>query len=44
MGQSLYMTMGLPLPGEKPIEDAPFFFVYGGSSATGTLAIQYAKL
>ncbi|KAL5372953.1 hypothetical protein PMIN02_012516 [Paraphaeosphaeria minitans] len=44
IGQSLYMTMGLPLPGEKPIEGAPFFLVYGGSSATGTLAIQYAKL
>jgi NADPH:quinone reductase-like Zn-dependent oxidoreductase len=44
IGQSLYMIMSLPLPGEKPIEGAPFFLVYGGSSATGTLAIQYAKL
>lgn len=44
MGQSLYMTMGLPLPGSEPIEGAPFFLVYGGSSATGTLAIQFAKL
>ncbi|KAJ4348856.1 uncharacterized protein N0V89_010235 [Didymosphaeria variabile] len=44
VGQSLYMTMKLPLPGEESTEDAPFFLVYGGSSATGTLAIQYAKL
>jgi NADPH:quinone reductase-like Zn-dependent oxidoreductase len=44
IGQSLYMTMKLPLPGEGPIEGAPFFLVYGGSTATGTLAIQYAKL
>lgn len=44
VGQGLYMTINLPLPGEKPVEDAPFLLVYGGSSATGTLAIQYAKL
>lgn len=46
IGQGLYMTMGLPLPGEQHNEDkgVPFFLVYGGSSATGTLAIQYAKL
>ncbi|KAJ4337891.1 hypothetical protein N0V95_008205 [Ascochyta clinopodiicola] len=44
IGQSLYMTMKLPLPDEQPLEGAPFFLVYGGSSATGTLAIQFAKL
>jgi NADPH:quinone reductase-like Zn-dependent oxidoreductase len=44
VGQSLYMTMKLPLPGEEPIQGAPFFLVYGGSTASGTLAIQYAKL
>jgi NADPH:quinone reductase-like Zn-dependent oxidoreductase len=44
VGQSLYMTMKLPLPGENPLEDAPFILIYGGSSATGTLAIQFAKL
>ncbi|KAF2704361.1 GroES-like protein [Pleomassaria siparia CBS 279.74] len=43
-GQGLYMVMGIPLPGEKQIEDPPFILVYGGSSATGTLAIQFAKL
>ncbi|KAF1974046.1 GroES-like protein [Bimuria novae-zelandiae CBS 107.79] len=44
IAQSLYMTMKLPLPGEEPLEGAPFILVYGGSSATGTLAIQFAKL
>lgn len=44
VGQALYMTMGLPLPGNKPAKGVPFVLVYGGSSATGTLAIQYAKL
>jgi NADPH:quinone reductase-like Zn-dependent oxidoreductase len=44
IGQCLYMIMKLPLLGEALIEGAPFFLVYGGSSATGTLAIQYAKL
>jgi NADPH:quinone reductase-like Zn-dependent oxidoreductase len=44
VGQTLYMTMGIPLPGEKPAEGSPFILVYGGSSATGTLAIQFAKL
>jgi len=43
VGQSLYMTMKLPLPTE-PAEKAIPILVYGGSSATGTLAIQYAKL
>ena len=44
IGQSLYMTMKLPLPGEAPPKNGSFLLVYGGSSATGTLAIQYAKL
>jgi len=44
IGQTLYMTLKLPLPGEKPVEDKTYILIYGGSSATGTLAIQFAKL
>lgn len=43
VGQGLYQTLGLPLPGAKnPSKDT--ILIYGGSSATGTIAIQYAKL
>lgn len=43
VGQSLYMVLKLPLPTEPT--KAPFpILISGGSSATGTLAIQYAKL
>lgn len=44
VGQILYMTMKLPLPAEPPAENAPCILIYGGSCATGTLAIQFAKL
>jgi NADPH:quinone reductase-like Zn-dependent oxidoreductase len=37
-------TLGFPLPGEKQPEEEKFILIYGGSSATGTLAIQFAKL
>jgi NADPH:quinone reductase-like Zn-dependent oxidoreductase len=43
IGQTLYMTLQLPLPTE-PAKVAFPVLIYGGSSATGTLAIQYAKL
>ena len=43
VGQALYMTLGLPLPTE-PATTPILILIYGGSTATGTLAIQYAKL
>jgi len=42
VGQGLYQSLGLPLPGsEKAGKD---ILIYGGSTATGSLAIQYAVL
>lgn len=42
VGMSLYQKLGLPLPGSVP---AGFpVLIYGGSSAMGSLAIQFAKL
>jgi NADPH:quinone reductase-like Zn-dependent oxidoreductase len=41
-GQALYQSLGLPLPPSSPLSKT--IFIYGGSSATGGLAIQYAKL
>ena len=43
----LYKYLELPmlsLPLEEKKADGPFILIYGGSSATGTLAIQFAKL
>ncbi|KAF7508437.1 hypothetical protein GJ744_009290 [Endocarpon pusillum] len=42
VGQALYMTLKFPLPPNKTSDSFPIF-ISGGSSATGTLAIQYAK-
>ncbi len=43
VGQALYMTLNFTLPPNRT--SAPFpIFISGGSSATGTLALQYAKL
>ncbi|KAI4174384.1 MAG: hypothetical protein LQ343_002319 [Gyalolechia ehrenbergii] len=43
VGQALYHNLKLPWP-EKPTETPFPILVYGGSTATGTLAMQYAKL
>jgi NADPH:quinone reductase-like Zn-dependent oxidoreductase len=43
VGQGLYQSLRLALPTE-PIKDNTPILIYGGSTATGTLAIQFAKL
>ncbi|KAK4497713.1 hypothetical protein PRZ48_010366 [Zasmidium cellare] len=43
-GQAMYQSLGLPEPGDGMEKYNGFFLVYGGSTATGTLAIQYAVL
>ncbi|APA06732.1 hypothetical protein SS1G_04675 [Sclerotinia sclerotiorum 1980 UF-70] len=43
VGQGLYQSLELPLPNAPTSEKFPVL-IYGGSTATGALAIQYAKL
>lgn len=43
VGQGLFQSLGLPLPPNKVSEPTPVL-IYGASTATGTLAVQYAKL
>jgi NADPH:quinone reductase-like Zn-dependent oxidoreductase len=38
VGQGLYQSLGLPLPGSG--KAGTWLLVYGGSTATGSLAIQ----
>lgn len=42
VGQGLYQSLGLPLPGTEKANEP--LLVYGGSTATGSLAIQFALL
>ena len=50
VGQSLYQSLGLPQPTASCADmtkrqgDARYLLIYGASTATGTLAIQFAKL
>lgn len=41
--QGMYMALGLARP-EAPIQETVPILIYGGSTATGSLAIQFAKL
>ncbi|KAF2676176.1 GroES-like protein [Lentithecium fluviatile CBS 122367] len=43
VAQGLYQNLGLPLPPTK-VQEPTSILIYGGSTATGTLAIQFAKL
>ncbi|KAF2735834.1 zinc-binding oxidoreductase [Polyplosphaeria fusca] len=43
VGQGLFQALELPLPPNKVSKPTPIL-IYGASTATGTLAVQYAKL
>jgi len=43
VGQGLYQELGLPFPPAKVQSPTPIL-IYGASTATGTLAVQFAKL
>lgn len=43
-GFALYDILGLKWPEEKKMEGEKWVLVYGGSTATGSVAVQFAKL
>jgi NADPH:quinone reductase-like Zn-dependent oxidoreductase len=44
MGLALFRSLGVPGTPQTPTEEAVDVFVYGGSTTTGTLALQLLKL
>ncbi|KAK1066068.1 hypothetical protein LTR12_008067 [Friedmanniomyces endolithicus] len=44
LGYGLYHILGLPLPDTSATHSSEPVLIYGGSTATGTLAVQFAKL
>lgn len=44
LAQGMYQHLGLAWPTEPPMQRDESILIYGGSTATGTLAIQFAKL
>ncbi len=44
LGYALYKILDLPWPATEPEPRDQDVLVYGGSTSTGTLAIQFAKL
>ena len=44
VAQALYQVLALPLPEVDPTPTTQTILIYGGSAATGSLGIQFAKL